>query len=362
MTSSAVCSEPDLHGRLSRPEFDLSTGPAAAKAYLEHAAEHLSGRYPGVGLDRARVTYLDAGIMNWVYRIEAPGYTFFLKQALARVKQHDRLGADLASVSPARIQAEARALAVLNELLPDPFARQVPRLAWYDPGSNVLWTEEIAPGACSLQQALQEEACDARAAGGLGRLLGAVHRAGLGMDTPLWPSQEEDQANWERFLRMRTTGFLRRASLPPAVEARVQALYAAAREQERRGMVSHLDAAPKNVLLGSGGAIALLDFELGAAVSDPAYDPGFLAGHYLLMGENHPRMRDAARESVEGLLTGYLATGVAADSGWRDRVLRYAGLTMLYRLYGSSPAPYLSADRHAAIRSAGLDLLTGRDL
>jgi aminoglycoside phosphotransferase (APT) family kinase protein len=161
---------------------------------------------------------------------------------------------------------------------------------------------------------------------------------------------------------MRTTGVLARAELPPETEDEVRCLYAAAKAAERTGMVSHLDAAPKNVLLGRDGEVALLDFELGAAVSDPAYDPGFLAGHYLLMGENHLAMRDSAREAVRAILRGYPETGGELDSGWGDRVLRYAGLVMLYRIYGSSPAPYLSGERHAAIRAAGLDLLEGRDL
>lgn len=349
-------------GPRSAPKFDLSQGPDTVEQYLGHAEERLSPRYRDAGLRRARVTYLDAGIMNWVYRVEAPGGTFFLKQALARVKQHDRLGPDLAAVSPARIHAEARALAILNELLPEPFTRQVPKLAWYDAENNVLWTEAIAPGARSLQQTLQDGRCDPAAAEALGRLLGAIHGVTAGKADPLWPAPEEDAANWERFLRMRTTGVLARAGLPRDVEDEVYRLHASAKAVERPQMVSHLDAAPKNVLLTAGGEVALLDFELGAAVSDPAYDPGFLAGHYLLMGENHPAMRDRSRDAARAVLRGYLETGGPVDRDWPDRAQRYAGLVMLYRIYGSSPAPYLSGERHGAIRAAGLDLLTGRDL
>lgn len=330
----------------------LADGPAAAEAYVVHGLRRLETDPAEV-----RVTYLDAGIMNYVYRVEIPGRTLFLKQALPRVKQHDRLGPDLAGVSPARIQAEWRALALLAEALPPGLRGRVPAPVWYDEENNVLWTAEVAPGAVSLQQALQSGRCDARAAERLGRLLGAVHQVGSGAVSPIWPSRAEDRGNWERFLRMRTVGVLPRAELPPAAEALTRELHAEATRFEKEGMLSHLDAAPKNVLLDADGEVALLDFELGAAISDPAYDPGFLAGHYLLMGENLPAMRDAARGAAGALTRGYREAAPEVDAGWGQRVARYAGLTMLYRLCGSSPAPYLSEQRYGTIREAGLQLL-----
>jgi aminoglycoside phosphotransferase (APT) family kinase protein len=122
-------------------------------------------------------------------------------------------------------------------------------------------------------------------------------------------------------------------------------------------MLSHLDAAPKNVLVGPEATVALLDFELGAAVSDPAYDPGFLAGHYLLMGENNPGMRAASLRAYKTLQDGYMKTAPYADVAAQGRMTRYAALTMLYRLYGSSPAPFLDPERYAAIREEGIRLL-----
>src|SRR5204862_8214760 len=111
-----------------------------------------------------------------------------------------------------------RALGWLAEKLPARFRAQVPRAAWYDGENNVLWTEEIAPGAGSLQAALEAGECEESAASSLGRLLGAVHAAGFGEAPPLWDSEEEDRGNWERFLRMRTLGVLARAGLPAEAE------------------------------------------------------------------------------------------------------------------------------------------------
>jgi Ser/Thr protein kinase RdoA (MazF antagonist) len=155
---------------------------------------------------------------------------------------------------------------------------------------------------------------------------------------------------------MRTTGFLQRAELPAEAAAVAEQLYAAARQHERPGMISHLDAAPKNVLLTADGA-ALLDFELGAAVSDPAYDPGFLAGHYLLIGENLPQMTAASHAAAKDLAHAYQQSAPGIDPAWETRFWRYAALTMLYRLHGSSPAPYLAPPRYPAIRNAAIALL-----
>src|SRR5439155_25436094 len=98
--------------------------------------------------------------------------------------------------------------------------------------------------------------------------------------------------------------------------------------------------APKSVLLGDDAAVVLLDFELGDAISDPAYDPGFLAGHYLLMGECRPDLREAAGKAGGAVALGYIDSGPPTDAGWLRRLARYAAATMLYRLYRSTPAPY----------------------
>lgn len=333
-----------------RYEYSLAEGPDSALGYVRWAAARLPQPYQGLDWGRAEAAYLDAGIMNYVYRVAVDGVVFYLKQALARVKQHERLGPDLAGVSPARIGVEHRALTRLAGALP---AGKVPRVAWYDPDNNVLWTEEIAAGGISLQAALQAGECDGAAAEELGGLLARVHGARRSEIAPLWPTAEEDRENWLRFLKMRTTGFLTRAELPPAAEAVTRELYAEGDATREEGMVSHLDAAPKNVLLTSSGP-RLLDFELGAAVSDPAYDPGFLAGHYLLMGENDPAIREASVAAAEGVRRGYRAAARKLDAGWDRRFRRYAALTMLYRLYGSSPAPYLSPSRYQEIRAEGL--------
>ena len=332
------------------PAYRLSDGPEVAERYAARGLRHL-----GIDAGEVQVSYLDAGIMNYVYRVEAGGRTFFLKQALEQVKEHHRLGPDLAGVSPARIEAEARALEAMAGRLPEDLQGSMPGLLWHDRANNVLWTEQILPGARSLQQALQAGDCCPDAARIAGRLLGVMHRGEVG---PLWPDVEEDTGNWLRFLRMRTTGFMERAELTDEQRARVEQLFADARRLERAGMLSHLDAAPKNVLVRDDRAVGLLDFELGSAISDPAYDPGFLIGHYLLMGENHPPMRDAAQAAALAVAKGYLREAPEVDDAWLGRVRAYAGLTMIYRLCGSSPAPYLDPARYNAIRSEGLRWLS----
>lgn len=338
----------------SPPAHSLAGGEEALAVYLRAATPSLEAHYGLGALAGARVAYLDAGIMNYVYRVETPTRTWYLKQALPQVKQHERLGADLAGVSPARIAAEARALTLLAS---SPAATHFPRLAWYDAENNILWTEEVGRGAESLHGALVEGRCSITAAEHAGRLLGEMHQLDTA-EQPLWPNEEEDQANWARFLRMRTTGVLAGAELPPEAEAATHALHQEGSRWTRTGMLSHLDAAPKNLLVHPDGTPgALLDFELGAARSDPAYDPGFLVGHYLLMGENRPEIRGAARQAARAVAERYLTVTDGVDTAWGERLARYAGLVMLYRLYGSSPAPYLSPERYSAIRAEGLRVL-----
>ena len=338
-----------------RPEVSLAGSVEAVTAY---ARREFARMEPGTsGSDSGlKVAYLDAGVMNYVYRVESPAGTYYLKQALIKVKEHDRLGADLAGVSPARIQAEHRALTILREALPEAFRRRIPEAALFDDTNNILWTRESAPGSCSLQDALGQGRFDLRIAGAVGALLAAIHGCTLPDGFTLWPTEADDYGNWRRFLAMRTTGVLTRADLPTHAEDAVRDLAREGGAMERSATLSHLDAAPKNVIVGFDGGPVLLDFELGATVSDPAYDPGFMIGHYLLMGENSGQAPDA-RAAALALRDGYRAYGRPVDAQWGRRLAMYAGVTMLYRLYGSSPAPYLDPARYAAIRSAGIRLL-----
>ncbi len=348
-----------MHAGIDRPDWvpvhSLAEGPEAVRNYLRETRVAIHSGLPREW-DEAEITYLDVGVMNYVYRVDVPAGSVFLKQALSRVKEHERLGKDLSDVSPARIQVEARALRTLRTALPEPVRHKVPQVVHYDERNNILWTLRIGERTTSLQSALQKNQCDPQAAYRLAGLFGIVHTVRLGEET-LWPTREQDHANWLRFLRMRTTGVLQRAELPADAEQVTHSLYDEARAAEREGMISHLDAAPKNVRVGPEGEVFLLDFELGAAVSDPAYDPGFLAGHYLLMGENDPNLRPSAQAAASAIEAGYRETAPALDTRWSLRFRRYAALTMLYRLYGSSPAPYLHPNRYSHIRSTALDLL-----
>jgi len=345
--------------RRRRPVVSLAEGAGAAEAYARASLLALPGLAELAEGD-VSAEYLDAGIMNWVYRVRAGRRTFFLKQGLAEIKRPEGIGADLASVSLARIGAEARALELLAQSLPRRFRDQVPPLIWFDEANNVLWTEQIARKSRSLQAELLDGRCRRKVARRIGRLLGAVHSAGLGANAPLWPTPEEDAANWERFLAMRTVGVLERADLDEDAAGRLRNLQALGREMALPGMISHLDAAPKNVLVSPKGEVALLDFELGAAVSDPAYDPGFLAGHYLALGVTYPKSWPAAREAVWTLLAGYWDSGPALTQNrpFAARTLGYAAATMLYRVYGSSPAPYLLPERFPTIRRLALRILS----
>lgn len=337
---------------ITTPRISLADGEPTARQYIESALVRLkvATTHP------PQVTYLDAGIMNYVYRVDLPGRTYFLKQALPQVKEHRRLGPDLAGVPPTRIRAEYRALTLLDARLPPRFRSQVPRAAWFDDANNVLWTDQVLQSGESLQALLQDGCCRPQVAAGTGRLLGAIHSAADA--PPLWGSEAEDEANWDRFLRMRTVSVLEGSRPGPEAESLVHRLRARAQIRRRVGMISHLDAAPKNVLVNRGtDEVALLDFELGAAVSDPAYDPGFLMGHLLLMGENLPAMRSTSQSAAGQVAAGYRETAPAVDSEWEERAWRYAALVMLYRVYGSSPAPYLDPERFTDIRQAALSLL-----
>lgn len=335
----------------------LAEGEVSVARYVDWArtqSDVLARVLTGV---ECRAEFLDAGVMNYVWRLHAGSAVYFLKQARPRIRRHDWVGPDLASVSPNRITAEARALTFVQNRLPHLSGERIPRLTWHDALNNVLWTEALGQESRSLQGELETGSFCTESAGWVGELLGTLHSADRGEVPHIWPNRTEDQQNWERFLRMRTVGVLQGAQLPRPVEEMIRNLHADGESAAVSGMLSHLDLAPKNVLLHPDRAPSVLDFELGAACSDPAYDPGFLMGHYVLMGINRDDSPAAAWLAAQRVCQTYLSTAGPQDPHFCNRAWQYAGMVLLYRIHGSSPAPYVRRDRLEAIHKVGIRLV-----
>ena len=128
-------------------------------------------------------------------------------------------------------------------------------------------------------------------------------------------------------------------------------------ERRNRYAVVHGDVSPKNVLLGSGGAV-LLDAEC-ACYGDPAFDLAFLLNHILLKAVHLPQVAAQRPEMFDKIVTAYRAyvSWEAVESlqgAWVAALL--PGL-LFARVDGKSPVEYRHDRRRALVRSVARTML-----
>ena len=122
---------------------------------------------------------------------------------------------------------------------------------------------------------------------------------------------------------------------------------------DRRLCLVHGDFSPKNVLVGDGGALWLIDFEVAHA-GDPAFDLGVHAQPPDAEGDP-PAGRVRALRARGLRLLGFLrarrsAVELAPDPTY---VVLHTGCLMLARVDGKSPAEYLTESERLLARSLG---------
>src|SRR2546421_5401308 len=120
----------------------------------------------------------------------------------------------------------------------------------------------------------------------------------------------------------------------------------------------HGDFSPKNLLVHSGGVMAL-DFEV-VHWGNPAFDTAFLLTHLTLKAAHRPALAPAYGNAARIFLKAYTETldRRAADEG-ASGALRQAGGLLGARVGGKSPAEDLDAAGRGRARAPRRALLPG---
>ncbi|MGB3437670.1 MAG: phosphotransferase, partial [Actinophytocola sp.] len=114
----------------------------------------------------------------------------------------------------------------------------------------------------------------------------------------------------------------------------------------------HGDYSPKNILVRRGGSdpdVTVLDWEVACA-GDPVFDLAFLLTHLVAKSVHLP----ARTEELRAACALFAGTYGPVDDDWLARVL---GATLLARVDGLSPLPYLDEQRRAQVRTLGTALV-----
>ncbi len=286
---------------------------------------------------------VEGGILNYVYRVASNGKNIYLKQALEKVKHEKKIGKDLANIPLTRLKYESKYIGVIKPKMPPEI--ELPEVLEYDEENNVLILSDIKKDGVLLETSMLDGNFNENIAYLLGKFLGISHKSTISKKIVIRGSEEEDMKHWHIFLNMRTKGILERGHLPPEVEREIKSVYDIVKSKHTYPVVINMDCCPKNVFEREDGSIGLIDFELASGIGDPAYDLGFLIGHYLLIGIiKKDKIADAIKAMKE-ILKGYDdEMENLKDSKHNERVIKYSGMVLPYRIASSSPAPYIRGD------------------
>jgi len=260
----------------------------------------------GLGLsDTARISLqeeADLANINYVYRVETPDRTLYLKVVPERPKRfpvrlpRERVFSEAEALR--RFRSLADGLVVIPEVL---FVdSQEMALAMSDVGVG----RQVLFGILSEQFNLLEEQANA-----LGLSLGKVHLGTRG-------SGSLRSATEEAMLRKIVfDGLL----APGAMQAFPDAWAAVSAEmQSHTECLIHADLWSKNLLVKRGEPIALVDFE-GVCYGDPAFDLGTLSAVALLPALEKLELLPAALSFIDRLLESWKSSCRSDD--WAEQVL-----------------------------------------
>ena len=255
-----------------------------------------------------------------------------------------------------RMLVEARALQAFREVLAPNMA--LPIVLMTDKMANWLLLSDVCPNrGGNWQQAFLEGEPEISFA--LAETLGAAF-AKLACSFPTQPLRgnfDEDAAHWGKWLRLRTIAVLHND--PPISELSkrsVSELHEEGSACTQRCLL-HVDFIPKNIVISPNEA-GLVDFELSTSMGDVSSELGFFLGHIgLLLVNRNQTMNPTWTDIIDRLATSYLSISQLEDAQHR-RVMRYAGVAILYRVAGAYRGTFLDPNLIARQLELAEDLLT----
>lgn len=265
--------------------------------------------------------------INYVYRVEVPAQTFYLKVIPEKPK---RLPIRLPRE---RVFSEAEGLRQFGALAGGDIL--IPEVLFVDGEEMALAMTDVGEGREILFNALPSglhlliEQADA-----FGRALGKVHAGTRGKGSPR-PAQEEAIIRKVVFDGLLGPGALQ--VFPEHWDA------VSAEMQQHRECLVHADLWSKNLLVRQGAPIAVVDFE-GVCYGDPAFDLGTLAAVALLPALDGPAQMPDALSFVERLLQTWTST-TGSETWARDVVPRTFRATATFlAARGFGPFAYAMSD------------------
>ncbi len=282
---------------------------------------------------------IPGGVSCQVVGVEDAGARMVVKRSLPQLRVASEWLA-----KQERLLTEVRAIELLRGFTPG----RLPTVLAVDP-ERFLFAMERAPADwVSWKDELLAGRVDVHVARDLGRVLGTWHAR-----TFHNAHVQQLFKDYEAFDQLRLDPFYRTsaAALPTLAETILGCLD---QMGERRVCLVHGDYSPKNVLVGDGRSW-VLDHEV-AHFGDPVFDVAFMLHHLLLKAIHLPGQRPALERCSMQFLEAY-QTEMRAQPPDEAYLAAQTACLMLARVYGKSPAGYLTASDRRRTSALGIGLL-----
>jgi tRNA A-37 threonylcarbamoyl transferase component Bud32 len=265
--------------------------------------------------------------INYVYRVDVPGRTFYLKVVPEIPK---RLPIRLPRE---RVFSEAEGLLRFHVLAGDDVV--IPEVLFVDGREMALGMSDVGEGRDNLFNVITSQFdLLLEQAEGLGRALGRVHHGTRGTGSPRPPMEEII------IRKVVFDGLLAPGAMYAFPELAADVL---AEMKTHHECLVHGDLWSKNLLVRRGAPVALVDFE-GVLYGDPAFDLGTLIAVALVPALDHVELLDDALEFSSRFLAAWTST--CGSTEWAGavvpRTFRATATFLAARAFG--PFAYVLSD------------------
>lgn len=260
--------------------------------------------------------------VNYIFRAtledEKP-FDIYLRQSRDHVK-----AAPDKKVEADRVAYEAKILNLLCDIIPD----LVPEVLHLDKANNVVILSDIRRGCPLLVNELVDGRTHPDTGSFFGDAIAKIHGETYGIPNRKVRGSKKANEDAESFhLGMR---------LEPGLKMEKDAVESLLKEgKTARSCLVLGDLASKNIF-PDGSEVRFLDLER-SFIGDPAFDPAFLFCHYLI--EVKPENLTESIRFIQNFMDAYKKRAQRYMTQeeincFENRVVRYLGITILYRLFG----------------------------
>lgn len=276
-------------------------------------------------------------------------HNLYLRQALDHIKADP-----VVKVPPQRIFYEFAVLKRLSEEIFSDFEYEVvPKVHLLDKENFIVVLSDVRKGSPILVDELGEGRTHSEGGDNLGKVLATLHSRTWGIKT-----FELDKAGNEKQLQRHFFNRLEQAEkLFPELTQRLI-------KESSRATTTFVagDFASKNIFIHPNGTISFVDLER-SFVGDPAFDIGFLLGHYQIEVLQKPELKEnyeALKSTFRGSYVKHLHQPRNEVEKIFDRGDRFIGTTILYRLYGRAKSGEINKKMISQLKSFARSLLLAK--